>query len=266
MPTTTSFLAAAFVSMLALAGGAAAAPRSETPKQDARQSDRALQIQNDRATIERNAAPGQQFARDEPRRGGRNARPNRGGGNNANRPNRRPNSGARPGRPGGGSNVNRPGRPGGGANVNRPGRPGGGNVNRPGRPGGGGNVNRPGRPGGGDVNRPGRPGWDNNRPGRPGWDNGRRPGWQNRPWNRPGWNGRGWGRPGWDRWPARRWYRGGWLPRDYWFASTFWLTNFIALGLAQPPSGAVWVQYGPDALLVDRNTGQIIEVRQDVFE
>lgn len=32
-----------------------------------------------------------------------------------------------------------------------------------------------------------------------------------------------------------------------------------------PPPDAVWVRYGPDALLVDRMTGEIIRVQYGVF-
>lgn len=105
--------------------------------------------------------------------------------------------------------------------------------------------------------RPDRPGeqW-NQRPGRPAFD---------RPWNRPGWSGHGWGRAGWERWPHRRWDRGARLPRDYWAGSSFWVTNFGRLGLYAPPPYARWVQYGPDALLIDRRNGLIIAVRRDVF-
>jgi len=62
----------------------------------------------------------------------------------------------------------------------------------------------------------------------------------------------------------RRWNHGQYLPSTY-FARSFWLTNFIAYGLFTPPSDAVWVRYGPDALLVDRYNGEVISVRYNVF-
>lgn len=62
----------------------------------------------------------------------------------------------------------------------------------------------------------------------------------------------------------RRWNHGQYLPSTY-FARSFWLTNFIAYGLFAPPSDAVWVRYGPDALLVDRYNGEVISVRYNVF-
>jgi Ni/Co efflux regulator RcnB len=176
--------------------------------------------------------------------------------------------------------------------MNRPGN----NNNRPGtnRPGNGNNNNRPGfnRPGNDNNNRPGtnRPGNGNNKPGfnRPGNGNNRpgiNPPGNNRPgFNRPG-NNRPGARPDYSKYrravtaPRRysvgryrapsgyryqRWNYGQRLPTAY-YASTFWLSNFIAYGLFAPPPDAVWVRYGPDALLVDRYTGEIISVEYGAF-
>ncbi len=65
-------------------------------------------------------------------------------------------------------------------------------------------------------------------------------------------------------WGYRRWAVGGLLPpiflvRDYWYP------EWAALGLPPPPPGAQWVRYGPDLLLVDVTTGQVIDVAYDVF-
>lgn len=62
----------------------------------------------------------------------------------------------------------------------------------------------------------------------------------------------------------RRWSYGQYLPDIYW-SRRYWLFDFIVYGLFEPPSDLVWVQYGPDALLIDRYTGEIIQVRYDVF-
>ncbi len=62
----------------------------------------------------------------------------------------------------------------------------------------------------------------------------------------------------------RRYGYGQRLPRQY-YARNFWLANFFAYGLFSPPSGYVWVRYGPDALLIDEYTGEIVQVRYDVF-
>jgi Ni/Co efflux regulator RcnB len=65
-------------------------------------------------------------------------------------------------------------------------------------------------------------------------------------------------------WSYRRWAVGAMLPpiflaRDYFYAD--WMT----LGLEPPPPGCEWVRYGPDLLLVDVSTGQVIDVAYDVF-
>jgi hypothetical protein len=65
-------------------------------------------------------------------------------------------------------------------------------------------------------------------------------------------------------WAYRRWAVGAALPplflvRDYWYP------EWAALGLEPPPPGAQWVRYGPDLLLVDVSTGQVIDVAYDVF-
>ncbi|MEQ1754403.1 MAG: RcnB family protein [Micropepsaceae bacterium] len=62
----------------------------------------------------------------------------------------------------------------------------------------------------------------------------------------------------------RRYGYGERLPR-YYFSQNFWLTNFILYELFAPPPGLIWVRYGPDALLIDEETGEIIQVRYDVF-
>ena len=62
----------------------------------------------------------------------------------------------------------------------------------------------------------------------------------------------------------RRWVFGERLPGIY-FATDFWITDFLAFDLFAPPDGLVWVRYGPDALLIDRYTGEIIQVDYGVF-
>jgi Ni/Co efflux regulator RcnB len=71
-------------------------------------------------------------------------------------------------------------------------------------------------------------------------------------------------------WPApsgyhyRRWAFGERLPPAY-YARDFWIGSYGVYGLMAPPSGTVWVRYGPDALLVDRKTGEIIRVEYGIF-
>jgi hypothetical protein len=63
----------------------------------------------------------------------------------------------------------------------------------------------------------------------------------------------------------RRWHFGERLPPAY-FVRDYWLTNYFVFGLFAPPSpDLVWVRYGPDALLIDRYTGEIVQVRYNVF-
>lgn len=63
---------------------------------------------------------------------------------------------------------------------------------------------------------------------------------------------------------ARRWSWGQTLPMAFW-ARDYWLTDFYAYDLPPPPYGAVWVRVGDDALLIDQDTGEIIEVDYGVF-
>ena len=65
-------------------------------------------------------------------------------------------------------------------------------------------------------------------------------------------------------WRYRRWTYGEFLPSFYW-GQNYWLNNFATFGLPFPPPGCVWVRYGDDALLIDRYTGQIIQVVYGLF-
>jgi Ni/Co efflux regulator RcnB len=65
-------------------------------------------------------------------------------------------------------------------------------------------------------------------------------------------------------WRYRRWAFGERLPAIY-FVHDFWISDFLAFGLFAPPDGLVWVRYGPDALLIDEYTGEIIQVDYSVF-
>jgi Ni/Co efflux regulator RcnB len=48
-------------------------------------------------------------------------------------------------------------------------------------------------------------------------------------------------------------------------AADFFLTSYWLYGLDPPPPDYVWVRDGPDAVLVDRYTGEVIQVVYDVF-
>ena len=62
----------------------------------------------------------------------------------------------------------------------------------------------------------------------------------------------------------RHWSFGDRLPSIY-FARDYWLADFLIYGLMEPPYGYEWVRYGPDALLIDLDTGEIVRVEYNVF-
>jgi Ni/Co efflux regulator RcnB len=62
----------------------------------------------------------------------------------------------------------------------------------------------------------------------------------------------------------QRWSYGEYLPSMYW-ARDYWLTSWWMFDLAIPPYGYEWVRYGDDALLVNVDTGQILQVDYGVF-
>jgi Ni/Co efflux regulator RcnB len=47
--------------------------------------------------------------------------------------------------------------------------------------------------------------------------------------------------------------------------STYFLTDYGLYGLEAPDDGYVWVRDGSDAVLVDQETGEVVEVEYDVF-
>ena len=66
-------------------------------------------------------------------------------------------------------------------------------------------------------------------------------------------------------WYYRRWVYGEFLPVFFW-TQDYWLDNYWQFGLGDPPyDSAVWVRYGDDAILVDTDTGEIIQVVYGVF-
>lgn len=65
-------------------------------------------------------------------------------------------------------------------------------------------------------------------------------------------------------WYPHRWIIGDILPALFW-AQDFWLTDYWIYDLSPPPYGYVWVRDGTDALLIDRQTGEVVEVIYGVF-
>ena len=66
-------------------------------------------------------------------------------------------------------------------------------------------------------------------------------------------------------WRNQRWAYGQILPRAYW-GSQYYIGDYWLFGLEVPPGGYEWVRSGDDALLIDSNTGEILQVEYNVFE
>jgi hypothetical protein len=60
----------------------------------------------------------------------------------------------------------------------------------------------------------------------------------------------------------RRWAVGGLLPPIF-LTSAYFYADWATLGLAQPQPGFQWVRYGPDLLLVNVATGEVVDVIYD---
>jgi Ni/Co efflux regulator RcnB len=151
----------------------------------------------------------------------------------------------------------------------------------------------PGQPGVNVPNRPGRPGMNaENRPGQPGMNagnrSGGRAGWVARHGNpaqagpairrgsvtarggRFTFEGRTFNRVHAPRfhyprgYGYRRWGVGARLPWLF-LTPTFFFTDYSAFGFPPPPYGEEWVRYGPDLLLVDLDTGEVVYVIYGAF-
>jgi tetratricopeptide (TPR) repeat protein len=71
------------------------------------------------------------------------------------------------------------------------------------------------------------------------------------------------------RWPAggtyHRYAAHMHLPRAYWIAA-YIIEDVLDYALDAPAAGYQWVRYGPDALLIDRDTGEVIDAVYGVFD
>lgn len=76
------------------------------------------------------------------------------------------------------------------------------------------------------------------------------------------WRGGSWRGP--QGWYYRSWSYGQILPFA-WLGSSWWITDYWDYGLPVPPYGYEWIRNGPDALLVDINTGEVVEVIPGIF-
>jgi len=65
-------------------------------------------------------------------------------------------------------------------------------------------------------------------------------------------------------WMAHRWSYGEFLPRAYW-ADQYFLAEYWLFGLEVPPVGYEWVRDDDDAILINVQTGEILQVEYGVF-
>ena len=65
-------------------------------------------------------------------------------------------------------------------------------------------------------------------------------------------------------WAPHHWVYGQILPRAYW-APNYLISDYWLFALEVPPPGYEWVRDDGDALLVDTNTGEILQVEYGVF-
>ena len=65
-------------------------------------------------------------------------------------------------------------------------------------------------------------------------------------------------------WYYRRWSYGEVFPVIFW-TQDYWINSYWEFGLPDPPYGYIWVRYGPDALLIDVESGQILSVVYGLF-
>jgi len=65
-------------------------------------------------------------------------------------------------------------------------------------------------------------------------------------------------------WVDRHWAYGDHLPRAYW-VTQYLLADYWLFGLEVPPVGYEWVRVGADALLIDVNTGIVLQAEYGVF-
>jgi hypothetical protein len=63
----------------------------------------------------------------------------------------------------------------------------------------------------------------------------------------------------------RLWGVGAILPPLFWSTPTYYYTGWAGMGLPPPDPGFQYVQYGPDLLLVNVTTGQVVQVFPGAF-
>lgn len=67
-----------------------------------------------------------------------------------------------------------------------------------------------------------------------------------------------------DGYGYERWDVGQRLPYIF-LSQNYWFDDYMEYGISPPPWGYEWIRYGPDLLLVDVYSGQIVDVEYGVF-
>jgi Ni/Co efflux regulator RcnB len=65
-------------------------------------------------------------------------------------------------------------------------------------------------------------------------------------------------------WYAHRWVYGERVPHG-WYDRNYWISDYVSFGLIGPPDGYQWVRVGDDALLIDVDSGEVLQVEYGVF-
>jgi hypothetical protein len=69
-------------------------------------------------------------------------------------------------------------------------------------------------------------------------------------------------------WPRGQFYHryrfGMYLPPIFWI-DDYLIFDYLDYGLIAPPYGCEWVRYGPDLLLINQTTGQVVDVIYGAF-
>jgi Ni/Co efflux regulator RcnB len=64
---------------------------------------------------------------------------------------------------------------------------------------------------------------------------------------------------------TRVWIVGDWLPRPYYDDRRYYIDDYPRFDLFDPPGGCAWVRSGNDALLIDLDSGEVIDAVYDLF-
>jgi Ni/Co efflux regulator RcnB len=66
-------------------------------------------------------------------------------------------------------------------------------------------------------------------------------------------------------WAYQRWAVGAMLPPLF-LTPAYFYVDWETLGLDPPPANCEWVRYGPDLLVVNVPTGEVIDTIYDAFD